>query len=79
MSTNLLVLDLEHRVWWHNQSTNVDETNCFEFKDDILYYQGLLYILDGLAHLQILRAQLDFIVTKHIGFDITLELIDSDY
>ncbi len=56
-----------------------DETNCFEFKDDILYYQGLLYILDGLAHLQILQVQLDFIVTKRIGFNKTLELIYCDY
>jgi hypothetical protein len=79
MSTNLLVLDLEHCVWWHNQSTNVDETNCFEYNDGILCYQGLLYILDGLAHLQILQPQLDFIVTKHIGFNRTLELIYCDY
>jgi len=79
MSMNLLVLDLEHRVWWHNQLTNVDETNCCEFKDGILYYWELLYILDGLAHLQILRAQLDFIVTKHIGFNRTLEFIYYDY
>ncbi len=44
---NVLVLDLEHGVWWHNQSTNVDETNCFELKDGILYYQGLLHILNA--------------------------------
>jgi hypothetical protein len=73
MSINALTLNLEHHVCRHNRSKDFDnfrdKTNCFKFKDGLLYYEGLLYILDVLTHFQILKVRHDFFAMGHFGFN----------
>jgi hypothetical protein len=42
--------------------------------DGLLYYQRLLYILDGPYRLQILQSCYDFHIVGHFGFNKTMEL-----
>ncbi len=44
-----------------------------------LYYKGLLYILDILAHFQILKVQHYFFAMGHFGFNKIQELIFHDF
>jgi hypothetical protein len=43
----------------------------FQFIDGLLYYQGLLYILDDPCQLQVLQSRHDFPITGYFGFNKT--------
>ena len=58
-----------------NQKNIVD----FGFKDDLLYYHGLLYIPLGSNQFKVLQRCHDFFEVGHFGFNKTMELISRDY
>jgi hypothetical protein len=47
--------------------------------DGLLYYQGLLYIPNGLCRLQVLQSRHDFLAIGHFGFNKTIKLISRDF
>jgi hypothetical protein len=56
----------------HEGKMPQDDTNPrFQFIDGLLYYQGLLYILDDPCQLQVLQSRHDFPITGYFGFNKT--------
>ena len=50
-----------------------------EFKDDLFYYHGLLYIPLGPNRLKVFQMRHDLCAARHFGFNKTMELISRDY
>ena len=64
----------------HGGETPRDDTDPrFQFKDGLLYYQGLLYVPEGLCRLRVLQSRHDFPAAGHFGFNKTMELISRDF
>jgi len=61
---------------WKNPFNNFDK---LEFCNGLLYHDGLLYVTEGPAWLQVLQARHDTLVISHFGFDKTMELVSYDY
>jgi hypothetical protein len=60
----------------HKGKRPQDDTDPrFQFMDELLYYQRLLYILDGPCRLQVLQSRHDFSTIGPFGFNKTMELI----
>ena len=78
MPADPLALDPGNLVRKHNRSVDVDnlqdDIGRFQFKDGLLYYEGLLYIPKGPTRFQILEARHDFPAAGHFGFNKTIEL-----
>ena len=51
----------------------------FQFRDRLLYYEGLLYVLEGSCQLRVLQSQHDFLSAGYFGFNKTMELISKDF
>jgi hypothetical protein len=51
----------------------------FEFKDGLLYREGLLYVPEGPARLKVLQARHDTPAAGHFGTNKTIELVSRDY
>jgi hypothetical protein len=51
----------------------------FEFKDGLLYFNGLLYIPPRPTRLKIIQMRHDFPVARYFGFNKTMELISRDF
>lgn len=49
-----------------------------EFKNNLLYFEGCLCILEGEACLHIFQARHDFLVNAYFGYTKILELISRD-
>ena len=58
---------------------NEENVVDFEFKHDLLYYSGLLYVPLGPNQLKVLQMGHDLLAVGHFGFNITMELISRDY
>ena len=57
-----------------------DDTNPrFQFRDGLLYYEGLLYVPEGPCRLRVLQSRHDFPSAGHFGFNKTMELISRDF
>jgi hypothetical protein len=58
----------------------INEVNDeFEFKDGLIYYKGLLYILSEPIWFKIIQMCHDLPTVGHFGFDKTIELISKDF
>jgi hypothetical protein len=54
----------------------INEVNDeFEFKDGLLNFKGLLYILPGIILFKIIEIYHDLLAARHFGFNKTMELI----
>jgi len=73
MSSNPLIHDIK------NTSSKSHDTSKFEFKNNLLYFEGRLYIPEGEARLRVLQASHDFLAAGHFGYNKTLELISRDF
>ena len=51
----------------------------FQFRDRLLYYEGLFYVSEGPCRLQVLQSRHDFPSARHFGFNKTMELISRDF
>ena len=51
----------------------------FQFRDGLLYYEGLLYVPKGPCRLRVLQSRHDFPSAGHFGFNKTMELISRDF
>ena len=51
----------------------------FQFRDGLLYYEGLLYVPEGPCRLRVLQSRHDFPSAGHFGFNKTMELISRDF
>ena len=51
----------------------------FQFRDGLLYYEGLLYIPEGPCRLRVLQSRHNFPSAGHFGFNKTMELISRDF
>lgn len=51
----------------------------FQFRDGLLYYEGLLYVPEGPCRLRVLQSRHDFPAAGHFGFNKTMELISRDF
>lgn len=54
------------------------EGKDFEFKDELLFYKGLLYVPLKTLRLQIVQACHDFQSVGHFGYNKILESISRD-
>jgi len=62
----------------NNQNQGQDflsDHNKFEFQDVLLYHDGLVYVPNGLARLQVLQARHDAPTINHFGCNKTMELV----
>lgn len=73
MSSDPLVHDIE------NNSSKSHDSSKFEFKNNLLYFEGRLYVPEGKARLRVLQARHDFPAAGHFGYNKTLELISRDF
>ena len=51
----------------------------FQFRDGLLYYEGLLYFPEGPCRFRVLQSRHDFPLAGHFGFNKTIELISKDF
>jgi hypothetical protein len=51
----------------------------FEFKDGLLYFNGLLYIPPGPTRLKMIQMRHNLPVARHFGFNKTMKLISRDF
>ncbi len=61
---------------WKNPPNDFDK---FEFHDGLLYHDRLLYVSEGFVRLQVFQTRHDTLITIHIGFNKTMELISCNY
>ena len=73
MSSDPLVLDIK------SNSSKSHDSSKFEFKNNLLYFEGRLYVPKGEARLRVLQARHDFPAAGHFGYNKTLELISRDF
>jgi hypothetical protein len=62
----------------NNQNQGQDflnDHNKFEFQDGLLYHDGLVYVPNGCAQLQVLQDMHDVLTINHFGLNKTMELI----
>jgi hypothetical protein len=76
--------DFQNSNSWINKSykgerPQDDIDSRFQFMDELLYYQGLFYILNGPSRLQVLQSRHDFPTVGHFNFNKTMELISCDF
>jgi hypothetical protein len=66
----------------HNTSLSPEdrkELENFEIRDGLIYFQGLLYVPDGVARLQVLQHRHDARLAGHFGIRKTADLVARDY
>jgi hypothetical protein len=51
----------------------------FKFQNGLLYFDGFLYVHNGLAWLQVLQARHNDLAIGHFRFNKTMELMFQDY
>ena len=73
MSSDPLVHDIE------NNSSKSHDSSKLEFKNNLFYFEGCLYVPEGKARLSVLQARHDFPAAGHFGYNKTLELISRDF
>jgi len=62
-----------------SRETIRDDDPSFQFRDGLLYYQGLLYVPEGPCRLRVLQSRHDFPSAGHFGYNKTMELISRDF
>jgi len=73
MSSDPLIHDIQ------NPLSKSHDMSKFEFNNNLLYFEGRLYILEEEACLRVLQARHDFPGAGHFGYNKTLELISRDF
>lgn len=73
MSSDPLIHDIR------NPSSKSHDMSKFEFKNNLLYFEGHLYIPKGEVRLRVLQACHNFPTTWHFEYIKTLELISKDF
>ena len=73
MSSDPLVCDIK------NPSSKFHDMSKFEFKNNLFYFEGRLYVLEREARLRVFQARHDFPAAGHFGYNKTLELISRDF
>jgi len=56
-----------------------DANPRFQFQNELLYYQGLLYVPEGPCRLRMLQSQHDSPSAGHFGYNKTMEPISRDF
>ncbi len=67
------------RVSRPRETTQDDIDPRFQFRDGLLYYQGLLYVPEGPCRLRVLQSRHDFPSAGHFGYNKTMELLSRDF
>ncbi|GGV52165.1 hypothetical protein GCM10010495_81900 [Kitasatospora herbaricolor] len=73
ISSDPLVHDIE------NNSSKSHNSSKFEFKNNLLYFEGRLYVPEGEARLRVFQARHDFPAAGHFGYNKILEFISRDF
>ena len=73
MSSDPLVHDIK------NPSSKSHDVSKFKFKNNLLYFEGRLYVPEGEARFRVLQARHDFPAAGHFGYNKTLELVSRDF
>ncbi len=62
-----------------NSNPTIGHHDKFKFRDGLLYYSELLYVLDGPTWLQLLQVRHNVLAMGHFKFNKTIELMSCDY
>ena len=79
MSQDSISHDIQQKLSKYKSFDPKIHLNNFQFKEGLLYYKDLLYVLSGPLCLQVLKARHNVSSVGHFGFNKTMELISCDF